>query len=126
MAQTQHCDTCGEEPAVITIITNESGDVIMIGASCMPIFYLTASAEILDAMPEENRAAYAEVLQPITEKLAAIDGRAGEDITGPGAAAYGAPAAAAGTRKNKRAQASAVASQEGDGELQPQGSANAT
>lgn len=126
MAQSQHCDTCGEEPAVITIITNASGDVIMVGASCMPIFYLTAAAEILDAMPEANRAAYAEVLQPITEKLAAIDGRAGEDIAGPGAAAYSAPSAAASTRKGKRAQAPADDSGTAGGELQPQGSTNAT
>lgn len=121
MAQSQHCDTCGQEPPVITIITNATGDVIMIGANCTPIFYLTAAAEILDAMPEENRAAYAEVLQPITEKLAAIDGRAGEDIAGPGNGAHNGTGAAARTRKAKRAQAPAGESGAADGELQPQG-----
>jgi hypothetical protein len=78
MAQSQYCDLCKQEPADVTIITNASGDVIMIGASCMIIFYLTAAAEILDAMPGENRKAYAEVLHPIVEKLAgfAVEGAA--------------------------------------------------
>lgn len=50
----------------------DNGDVIAVGPSCVIVFYLTASAEMLTLMPDENVTAYAKVLAPILDRMAEL------------------------------------------------------
>lgn len=69
MAQVIACDMCGQEPAQVMQTNIQNGDVLSVGANCQLMFHLTVAAEMLDMMPADNRAAYADALAPVLEKL---------------------------------------------------------
>jgi hypothetical protein len=62
---------CGGEKATAMQTNLENGSTLSVGQACMVIFHLSVAAEMLEMMPDENRAAYAEVLTSIIDKLAA-------------------------------------------------------
>jgi len=70
MATVLPCDMCGEEPALIMQTNVTNGDAVTIGANCQPIFLLTVVSELLDMMPADVAAQYAQAVTPIVDKLA--------------------------------------------------------
>lgn len=49
MAQSIGCDICGAEEAVQMLTNLSTGEVLAMGASCMPVFYGQSVLQVMDA-----------------------------------------------------------------------------
>jgi hypothetical protein len=72
MAAPISCDLCGQENAQVMQTNVENGDVIAVGLNCLPIFYLTAAAEMISMMPAANRLAYAAAAATAVNELTGL------------------------------------------------------
>jgi hypothetical protein len=49
MAQQYSCDICQAEPAAQMLTNTETGDVMMLGLLCLPVFYMQSMMTLIDA-----------------------------------------------------------------------------
>lgn len=63
------CDLCNAEGAVAMFTNLTDGQVTTIGASCMPGFALGLAAELAEAIPADQRDAYADLAGTVARAL---------------------------------------------------------
>lgn len=77
MAQSYPCDICGQEEAVQTLTNNQTGDVMLLGAACLPVFYGNMTLQLFEAGDHKGPAGKCQACRRVHEHMqtpvAAID-----------------------------------------------------
>lgn len=69
MAQQLACDICQAEPAIQMLTNVETGDVMMMGAACLPAFYGQSLLMVMDAGEHRGPAGKCQACRRVHERM---------------------------------------------------------
>ncbi|SRR6266849_3605466 len=69
MAQQITCDICQAEPATQMLTNLQTGDVLAIGAACMPVFYGQSVLSVMDAGEHKSIPSKCQACRRVHERM---------------------------------------------------------